>query len=372
MDLYKIVYDNTNLEEEFQGVYAVSLVDDPANEVNFIALSKNTLIKLNNEPKKILTGVVLIPNQKIYRIDNNGREYEMYFEADVIEKLSQDFLRNGFQKNSTYNHLDGAWLSDISVVEQWIIEDPENDKSKALGFKGLPKGTWMISFKVSDEIWDEYVKTQKVKGFSIDAFLDMEKIKMNKNKIKKMSLLKRLRMALVTSLMKQISIEGVGELFSDNFEIGDEVFFNDELLISTSFTYEGFVYVTDDSGVIISIEEEVVEPQEEELYDEKEEDKEEKKKEELESIEEEKVDEIVDVVESIIEEVKEDDVNVEVLQEMVSFLEEKVKALETENEELKKNLSKTPNTTKLKTLNSSDKKLTNKESLIELLLKNKK
>jgi regulator of replication initiation timing len=375
METYKIVYDNSDIENQFQGVYAISLVDEAANETNFIALSKNKInIKLNNEPKKILTGVVLIPNQMIYRNDKKKGEYNIYFEAETIEKLSQDFLRNGFQKNSTYNHLDNQWLEDISVVEQWIIEDPNNDKSNALGFSDLPKGTWMVSFKVSDKIWDEYVKTGKVTGFSIDSFLDMEKVSMNtnKNKNKKMSLLKRLRMALATSLMKQISIEGKGDLFADDFEVGNEVFFEDELLVSTSFDYDGFTYLTDEEGVIISKEEIVEEVEAEKEKEEKEKEKEEKEI-ELE-ISEEGKEEIVDIAESIAEEVIEEGVSVEVLQEMVSFLEEKVKGLEIENEELKTRLSKTPNTSKLKTNENTSLKTTlkGKEGIIDLLIKNKK
>jgi hypothetical protein len=348
MEVYKITYKNLEQQDEFEGVYAISLVEDPANEMQFIMLSntKKDVLKLANKEKQLLTGVVLMPNQKIYRRDDSGKEYEIFFEADVIEKLSQDFLKNGFQKNSTYNHNENNWLQDISVVEQWIIEDPENDKANALGFKELPKGTWMVTFKVSDEVWGDYVKTGKVKGFSIDAFLDMEKIKMNNNKTKKrkkMSLLTKLRNLIATTLMKEIEIEGMGKLLSENFEIGDEVFSGNELVISSSFTYEGFVYMTDEDGVIVSKDEfvedmpaeeaEMVAPEEEV---------------EMEEVTEEEVVEIVDIAESIAEQVVEEgEVNVEVLQEMVSFLEEKVDALEVENADLKSQLSKKPNTQKL-------------------------
>lgn len=348
MEVYKITYKNLEQQDEFEGVYAISLVEDPANEMQFIMLSntKKDVLKLANKEKQLLTGVVLMPNQKIYRRDDSGKEFEIFFEADVIEKLSQDFLKNGFQKNSTYNHNENNWLQDISVVEQWIIEDPENDKANALGFKELPKGTWMVTFKVSDEVWGDYVKTGKVKGFSIDAFLDMEKIKMNNNKTKKrkkMSLLTKLRNLIATTLMKEIEIEGMGKLLSENFEIGDEVFSGNELVISSSFTYEGFVYMTDEDGVIVSKDEfvedmpaeeaEMVAPEEEV---------------EMEEVTEEEVIEIVDIAESIAEQVVEEgEVNVEVLQEMVSFLEEKVDALEVENADLKSQLSKKPNTQKL-------------------------
>jgi hypothetical protein len=351
MEVYKITYKNLEQQDEFEGVYAISLVEDPANEMQFIMLSntKKDVLKLANKEKQLLTGVVLMPNQKIYRRDDSGKEYEIFFEADVIEKLSQDFLKNGFQKNSTYNHNENNWLQDISVVEQWIIEDPENDKANALGFKELPKGTWMVTFKVSDEVWGDYVKTGKVKGFSIDAFLDMEKIKMNNNKTKKrkkMSLLTKLRNLIATTLMKEIEIEGMGKLLSENFEINDEVFSGNELVKSSSFTYEGFVYMTDEDGVIVSKDEFVEDMPAEEAEMESEEKEDDVQ---MEEVTEEEVIEIVDIAESIAEEVVEGegDVNVEVLQEMVSFLEEKVDALEVENADLKSQLSKKPNTQKL-------------------------
>jgi len=379
MEVYKITYKNLEQQDEFEGVYAISLVEDPANEMQFIMLSntKKDVLKLANKEKQLLTGVVLMPNQKIYRRDDSGKEYEIFFEADVIEKLSQDFLKNGFQKNSTYNHNENNWLQDISVVEQWIIEDPENDKANALGFKELPKGTWMVTFKVSDEVWGDYVKTGKVKGFSIDAFLDMEKIKMNNNKTKKrkkMSLLTKLRNLIATTLMKEIEIEGMGKLLSENFEIGDEVFSGNELVKSSSFTYEGFVYMTDEDGVIVSKDEFVEDMPAEEAEMESEEKEDDVQ---MEEVTEEEVIEIVDIAESIAEEVVEGEgeVNVEVLQEMVSFLEEKVDALEVENADLKSQLSKKPNTQKLSAVsnvsNISESKIKGKASILNAVLKNK-
>lgn len=357
MDIYKIKYDGLGVtEDQFEGVYAISLVDDPANERNFVMLSKNKdVLKLANKAKQLLTGVVLIPNQKIYRRDNTGYEYEIFFEEDVIEKLSQSFLENGFQKNSTYNHNDNKYLQGLSVVEQWIVTDPENDKSNALGFTDLPKGTWMVTFKLSDDLWKEYVETGKVKGFSIDAFLEMDKIKMNNNKIKtkkKMNLLKKLRMMLATTLMKEISIEGMGKLLSENFEIGDEVFQGDELVVSKSFTHEGFVYMTDENGVIVSKDEFVDEipagdfPMVNEV--------EEIEETQMEEIAEEQSEEIVDIVEDIVEEVAQpESVDVEALQILVDELTVTVETLKTENEELKAQLATKPNSQKLKAVVSN-------------------
>ena len=140
------------------------------------------------------------------------------------------------------------------------MEDGNNDKANALGFKDLPKGTWMVSMKLSDELWKEYIETGKAQGFSIDSFLDLKKVSMsiiNKtNKKEKMSLLKRLiKMFSEEGVnLASIEIEGVGTLTADAFEVGNVVYKDVEgvmePLVSSSFTYEGFIYATDESGMI--------------------------------------------------------------------------------------------------------------------------
>ena len=77
----------------------------------------------------------------------------------------------------------------MTVVESWIIEDEQMDKSKKYGFS-LPVGTWMISMKVeNDAIWQK-VKDGEVKGFSIEGFfadkLEMQQEEELINKIKEL------------------------------------------------------------------------------------------------------------------------------------------------------------------------------------------
>ena len=58
----------------------------------------------------------------------------------------------------------------LSVAESWIVEDREKDKTALYGMDN-PLGTWAGSFKVNnDDIWNNYVKTGKVKGFSIEGY----------------------------------------------------------------------------------------------------------------------------------------------------------------------------------------------------------
>jgi hypothetical protein len=155
-------------ENEFSGIEAISVVENPAIEEEFIALKKHEiqLAEVDTE-KRILMGPALIPNKQIYRT-NGKEEYNIFFSEETVKKASELFLSRGKQNNSTLEHQ--VDLQGLSVVESWIIEDSNMDKSKKYGLS-LPKGTWMVSVKVNnDEIWNDYVKLGKVKGFSIEGF----------------------------------------------------------------------------------------------------------------------------------------------------------------------------------------------------------
>ena len=101
MDTYKVLFN----EEQNEGVYAISLVSDPAIEVNFVALSKNKEIKLAtiNEEQRILVGAVLIPDQPIYR-NQDGHEYNIVFPKETIKQVQYNFVKQGYQNNSTITH----------------------------------------------------------------------------------------------------------------------------------------------------------------------------------------------------------------------------------------------------------------------------
>ena len=155
-------------ENEFSGIEAISVVENPAIEEDFIALKEHKEVKLAevDKEKRILMGAALIPNKKIYR--NSGEEeYYIFFSEDTVRKASELFLMKGNQNNSTLEH--NVELEGMSVVESWIIEDEKKDKSRKYDFD-LPVGTWMVSVKVNnDDVWNQ-VKAGEVKGFSIEGY----------------------------------------------------------------------------------------------------------------------------------------------------------------------------------------------------------
>tara|TARA_R110002020_G_C16188461_1_gene765353 strand:+ start:369 stop:956 length:588 start_codon:yes stop_codon:yes gene_type:complete len=164
MEMIELILDDS----EAIGVEAISVVESPAIESDFIAL-KNQEIKLAeiNKEKRLLMGALLIPEKPIYR-RNGEKEYYVFFSADTVMKASQMFLQNGNQSNSTLEH-DGE-LKGLTLVESWIVEDKAKDKTALYGLD-VPVGTWMGSVKVdNEEIWEDYVKNGKVKGFSIEGY----------------------------------------------------------------------------------------------------------------------------------------------------------------------------------------------------------
>jgi hypothetical protein len=166
MRIVELVLDE---DQEMSGIEAISIVESPAIEADFVALKADE-IKLAevNKDKKILMGALLIPNKPIFRNSDDQDDYYIYFSKDTVEKASQLYLKNGNQNNSTLEHQHA--LSGLTLVESWIVEDAKYDKSRKYGMN-VPVGTWMGSVKVNnDEVWNEYVKTGKVKGFSIEGY----------------------------------------------------------------------------------------------------------------------------------------------------------------------------------------------------------
>ena len=164
MNIVELVIDEN---DDVSGIEAISVVESPAIEEDFIAL-KNQEFKLAevDKEKRILMGAALVPNKPIYR-KNGEDEYYIYFSKDTVRKASELFFIRGNQNNSTLEH--NMPLTGLTAVESWIVEG-EKDKTRHYGL-GVPVGTWMVSMKVhNDDVWNNYVKTGKVKGFSIEGY----------------------------------------------------------------------------------------------------------------------------------------------------------------------------------------------------------
>ena len=175
MKLYELKINEDELEEgSEQGIYAISLVENPAIEEDFIYLSKEgaeekVLLQEASDEQQTLIGAVLVPNKKIIRRDpQTGEEYYIYFEADTIKKAQELYFKNKNNDKFTVDHKRA--VNDIYVYESWIVEDDNFDKSRSYGLD-LPVGSWVVMAKVENKkIWEE-VKNGAYKGFSIEGLL---------------------------------------------------------------------------------------------------------------------------------------------------------------------------------------------------------
>lgn len=197
MRIYAVEYNPI----ENEGIYALSVVEQPAMQSQWVTLSDHKLeLKTIDDERRILMGVALIPNKPIYRRDRSG-EYNIVFSKNTIEKAAHDFVKKGNVNNSTLEHEIDLGSDAVSVVESWIVEDEVHDKSRKFGFKE-PVGSWCVMMKVhSDEVWAK-AKAGEIKGFSIDAFFDLKELTVNNNvnmseQKKSLSLVQKLGKALL-------------------------------------------------------------------------------------------------------------------------------------------------------------------------------
>lgn len=327
-----------------KGVFAISLVNAPATEETFIAMAKQEkIVKFAkvDEEQRILMGLVLQPEQLIYRVDEDGNEFEMFFSAETIKDFSQNFFQSGFQLNSKLEHDEP--IEGVTFVESWLVENPKVDKSAAFGLE-YPKGSWLVSMKVdNDDIWNNYIKTGELKGFSIDGMVELEEvtlksnIEMSKNNKNILALLKQIVSGAEQEVEVTLGSVKSGELDiqfdGETLEVGAPVFLlaDEEKVSLADGTYkldEGGEIVVKD-GLVESMSEaeaeEEVAPEAEEVVD-------------------------AELEEEVIEEVNADEESMKVIKEILddmfkayaesmeikmSALDAKLETLTSENVELK-------------------------------------
>ena len=327
-----------------KGVFAISLVNAPATEETFIAMAKQEkIVKFAkvDEEQRILMGLVLQPDQLIYRVDEDGNEFEMFFSAETIKDFSQNFFQSGFQLNSKLEHDEP--IEGVTFVESWLVENPKVDKSAAFGLE-YPKGSWLVSMKVdNDDIWNNYIKTGELKGFSIDGMVELEEvtlksnIQMSKNNKNILALLKQIVSGAEQEVEVTLGSVKSGELDiqfdGETLEVGAPVFLlaDEEKVSLADGTYkldEGGEIVVKD-GLVESMSEaeaeEEVAPEAEEVVD-------------------------AELEEEVIEEVNADEESMKVIKEILddmfkayaesmeikmSALDAKLETLTSENVELK-------------------------------------
>jgi len=171
----KRVYEMLIDTEEEAPIFALSLVENPAIEQNFVYLSKQEVkLAIQNEDKRLIVAPILVPDKLISRIDDAGDEYFITFPKSTVQRSAELYLSKAQTNNVTLEH--AGMVDGVSLVQSWIVEDTLKDKSSIYNLS-LEPGTWAGVFRVEDDdVWEE-VKSGAFKGISIEGMFSHQLVK---------------------------------------------------------------------------------------------------------------------------------------------------------------------------------------------------
>ena len=235
--LYDISIDPTDFET---GLNAISLVEYPAVEVDFLAFAKDesAVLQFADEERHIITGIALLADTPIYRIAPDGTEYYVRFTKDCIRSLVEKYFKFGLTNNVNIEHKDNQFVDGVTMLESYII-----DKERGIcpsEFASAPDGSWVVSYKVSNlDVWNK-IKSGEVKGFSVQGLFHIieTKLEMSSNKPKEeisenknISFMSKLKDRIKSLLMQFATVKtDKGDLVynTESLEVGSEVYTEDE------------------------------------------------------------------------------------------------------------------------------------------------
>ena len=228
MKIYDIEIDMLDFES---GLDAISLVEHPAVNIDFLKFSKEEKKELQfvDDEKRIITGVALLADTPIYRISPSGEEYYVNFTKETIKKLVEKYFKFGFGNSVNIEHNNSAFVDNVILIESYII-----DKERGIcpiEFKDIPDGSWIVSYKVNNpDVWEK-IKSDEVKGFSVQGIFSLIKEKFedkHKNKFKMKSLKEILKNILLQFNSVSTDKGELTYLGDKELQVGDEVYLDEK------------------------------------------------------------------------------------------------------------------------------------------------
>ena len=155
------------IDNSEEGILDISLVDYPAVKRDFVLFSQDKMnFSIQNEEKRIISGVVMLADTPIYRKSPTAGEYYIVFTRDIIEMMVEKMSFEGKLNNITLNH-NGQLVEGVTLVELFI-----KDSSKGLNpnyLSDVTEGSLIASYKVENEdIWNQ-IKSGEFRGFSLSG-----------------------------------------------------------------------------------------------------------------------------------------------------------------------------------------------------------
>ena len=165
MNLFELIID----DEITDGIFAMSLVSDPAIEAHGMFFHKGEVEFREIKEEGLFVAPILIPNKKILRVDGENKPYEVFFTPQTVKRLSQLYLEKKYQDQVTLEH--DSKVDGVVLVESWIKESAEKDKSNFYNLN-VPVGSWLGTFKIDSEDIKQKFRSGEVSAISIEGIFE--------------------------------------------------------------------------------------------------------------------------------------------------------------------------------------------------------
>lgn len=213
-----------SISEDGCGMTCISLVSNPATEVNFVCFEKQEEIKfsVDNAKERVVSGVIMLADTPIYRRTFDGFEYYITFSKETLKEMAEKFLKDGAQGNVNIEHQGGTLVKNVNLQQIFCI-----DREKGVDpsyFSQVPDGSLIGSYKVrNDDVW-AMIEEGQVLSFSLEGIFEIVDAKFSKQK--KSNTMAKFKEALKKLLAQFGSIEtdnGILDYDGEELEVGAEV-----------------------------------------------------------------------------------------------------------------------------------------------------
>lgn len=210
------------ITDEGCGMLRISLVDLPAVESDFQKFGKRTLVKMADEEKRLIVGVVMRADFPIYRADAEHGEYYTRFSAATIRQMAEKYLAENRQNRVNLMHC-GEEVRGVQMVQLFIKDSAKGISPK--GFEDIEDGSLFAEFHIADEeIWN-WIKEGILRGFSLEGFFEMHETNKESNmstKLKKLLAKLLVKNAAITTDKGVITYDGELEVGKDVYLLHED------------------------------------------------------------------------------------------------------------------------------------------------------
>lgn len=245
---------------------AISLVDFPAVEINWLAFNNNkpTYQKFDTD-KHIITGVVCLADTPIYRYNEQYGEYYVVFEKETILKMVQKYSEMGLFNSVNIQHDNKQFVDNVILFESYIVNE-ERGIFAPKEFTNIPDGSWICSFKVNDDnLWND-ITEGKLKGFSLQGLFTLEEQSITSyfsecNLLKELSMNFNIKLRNLLLRFNDVMTDKGILTIDGELVVGATVYVNDDLAENGEYITEKEI-ISVENGVITEIKEKEIEEDE--------------------------------------------------------------------------------------------------------------